>query len=201
MIATAPTPLIISSERGLLPLQGLKLPVVQIETTADLDDVFEWLASSREASQYETVAWDSLSDSADALLVEEQKLGRKGKSGAVDKWAPYNALAEKMADKLRLARNITGKNWYLIAQEELQTMPNGAKMSVPSLPGKALLQQLPYLYDGVFKLVHHVDPVTREEARAVQCKGDNITLAGDRSGRLDMWEPTNLSHIFAKMRS
>lgn len=200
LIKTAPSPIIFSSERGLLSLKGSGLSGITIETMKDLDDAFAWLSSS-EAQKYRTIAWDSVSDTAEAILSDEQKQERKGKSGKTDKWAPYNILSEKMTEKLRDARNMAGRNWYLICQEEIIQTAEGTRMAVPSLPGKALLQNLPYLFDLIAQMVLYVDPVTGEESRALKTRGDNITMGGDRSGKLDHWEPPDLSHVFGKMLS
>ena len=199
MIRTAPAPIILSSERGLLPLRNERLPVIEIETAKDLDEAFTWLASSNESRQYKTVCVDSVSDVSEAILAYERKEDKKGKSGKTDHWAPYNKLAEFMTDKLREARNMPGRNWLLICQEEIVQTPENTRMAVPSLPGKALLQNLPYLYDGIFQFVLHTDPVTGEQYRMLKTKGDNITMGGDRSGNLDLWEQPDLTKLFAKM--
>jgi hypothetical protein len=195
LIKTAPSPIIFSSERGLLSLKGSGLSGITIETMKDLDDAFAWL-SSTEAQKYRTIAWDSVSDTAEAILAGERKSGTHKKN---DHWAPYNALADKMTEKLRDARNMAGRNWYLICQEEIIQTAEGTRIAVPSLPGKALLQNLPYLFDLIAQMVLYVDPVTGEESRALKTRGDNVTMGGDRSGKLDQWEPPDLAHVFGKM--
>lgn len=196
MIKTAPAPVIFSSEKGLLPLRGENLPVVEIASYKDLDEALAWLGSS-EARNFKTVAIDSITDLADMLLIEEQKNNPKKN----DKWYPFNQLAEKMTQKLRTIRDTHGRHFYMICQQEIIMTPEGTRQAVPSLPGKALLQALPYLFDGVFQMVLHVDPVTGAESRALKIHGDSMTLGGDRSGNLAPWEPPDLSHIFAKMLS
>ncbi len=195
LIATAPAPIIFSSERGLLPLRNLRLPVITLEKEKDLDEAFVWLQQSAEARKYQTVCIDSVTDLSDALLATERKNNPK-KS---DNWGPYNKLAEQMTDKLREVRNSVGRNWYLICQEEQIRTPENNTMAVPSLPGKALLQELPYLFDVIARFVKYTDPVTGEVSRMLDCHGDNFVMAGDRSGRLDRWEQPNLSNLFAKV--
>ncbi len=197
LIATAPAPIIFSSERGLLPLRNLRLPVVTIEKEKDLDEAFVWLQQSAEARKYQTVCWDSVSDTAEDIIAAEQR----SQTNKKDKWAPYNALAERMTAKLRDARNMQGRNWYFVCQEEIVMTPENTRQAVPSLPGKALLQNLPYLFDAIAQLVLYVNPVTGEEQRMLKTRGDNMTLAGDRSGNLDAWEAPHLGNVFAKMLS
>jgi hypothetical protein len=162
-----------------------------------LDEAFSWLGSSAEAKKYQTVCWDSVSDTSEAILAEERKENKNKK----DNWGPYNVLAERMTEHLRTARNMPGRNWYLICQEEHVATPEGVKMAVPSLPGKALLQNLPYLFDLIAQMVLYVDPVTGEETRMLKTKGDNITMGGDRSGKLEAWEAPDLKAVFGKMLS
>jgi len=197
LIKTAPAPIIFSSERGLLPLRGEKIPVVEIVSYKDLEDAFAWVASSAEARNYKTICWDSVTDTSEAILANEKK-NNPNKS---NKWGPYDKLVDLMTERLRDARNMQGRNWYLVCQEEIVQMPEGGKMAVPSLPGKALLQNLPYLFDGIFQNVLYVDPATGQEHRALKTRGDNVTMGGDRSGNLDAWEQPHLGNIFAKMLS
>lgn len=197
LIATTPNPIIFSSERGLLPLRSMKLPVVEINSYKDLDEAFAWLSSANEARQYQTICWDSVSDTSEAILATE----RKDNKNKRDNWGPFNVLAERMTEKLRNARDTHGRNWYLICQEEIIQTAEGTRMAVPSLPGKALLQNLPYLFDLIAQFVLYVDPVTGEQYRMLKTQGDNITMGGDRSGNLAPWEPPHLGNIFAKMLS
>jgi len=195
LIKTAPAPIIFSSERGLLPLRGEKIPVVEIASYQDLEEAFAWVGSSAEAKNYKTICVDSITDMSDMLLSIERKNNPK-KS---DAWGPYNRLAENMTDKLREIRNSVGKNWFLICQEEQSKTPEGNILVVPSLPGKALLQEIPYLFDIIARFVKHTDAVTGEVSRALDCHGDNSVMAGDRSGQLDRWEKPHLGNIFAKV--
>lgn len=197
LIASAPDPVIFSSEHGLLSLREFQLPVVEIASMKDLEDAFAWVASSAEAKQFKTVCWDSVTDTADMILAAERKNNVK-KS---DNWAPFNALAEKFTEKLRETRNMKGKNFYLICQEEQIKEAGGMLVAGPMLPGKVLLQALPYLYDGIFQFVCHTDPVTGAVTRMIKTHGDNVSLGGDRSGNLDAWEPADLTRIFNKMLS
>jgi len=197
LIKTAPAPIIFSSERGLLPLRGEKIPVVEIVSYKDLEDAFAWVATSAEARNYKTICWDSVTDTSEAILAHE----KKNNPNKTNKWGPYDKLVDLMTERLRDARNMQGRNWYLVCQEEIVQMPEGGKMAVPSLPGKALLQNLPYLFDGIFQYVLYVDPATGQEHRALKTRGDNVTMGGDRSGNLDAWEQPHLGNIFSKMLS
>ena len=66
------------------------------------------------------------------------------------------------------------------------------------MPGNKLAQQIPYLVDEVFALRVEKDEEGKPQ-RALMCDSDNLWLAKDRSGKLDMWEPADLGAIIAKI--
>jgi len=70
-----------------------------------------------------------------------------------------------------------------------------------SMPGAKLAQALPYLFDEVFHLFAAQDKESGELQRWLQTSGDQRADAKDRSGKLDMYEPADLSHIVAKIRA
>ena len=68
----------------------------------------------------------------------------------------------------------------------------------PSMPGKALTQALPYLFDEVLALRVERDAEGHAQ-RAIMCDSDGVWLAKDRSGKLDAWEAPDLGAIIAKI--
>jgi hypothetical protein len=62
------------------------------------------------------------------------------------------------------------------------------------LPGKALAQSVPYLFDEVFRLV-----VDDTGARWLMTSTDGRSVAKDRSGLLDALEPADLGAIASKI--
>ena len=55
LLATAPKPIIISAEHGLLSLKGDHVPYVEVSSVEEVQDVYSWLLESEEAKQFETV--------------------------------------------------------------------------------------------------------------------------------------------------
>ena len=49
LCSTAPNPVIISAEAGLLSLRDFDIPYVSVTKYEDLVDVYKWMASSAEA--------------------------------------------------------------------------------------------------------------------------------------------------------
>ena len=68
MARTAPAPIILSAESGLLSLRDVNLPVIEVDSVAKLADIHKWLLSSHEAKQFYTVYIDSISEIAEVVL-------------------------------------------------------------------------------------------------------------------------------------
>ena len=75
LCATAPSPIILSAESGLLSLADEDIPVQTITSIDDLNEVYAWLLGSEEAKDFKTVCLDSVSE------IAEQVLGRLYRTG------------------------------------------------------------------------------------------------------------------------
>lgn len=192
LCATAPNPIILSAEAGLLSLQQYSIPVIEIRTIDDLTDAYSWVTESDEAKNYETVCLDSLSEIAEVVL-------SNAKRTAKDPRQAYGELIERMGVTVRSFRDLSGKHVYMSAkQEAIKDDMSGVVQYGPSMPGAKLGGQLPYLYDFVLPLRIGKTP-EGQEYRYLQCKADFQFEAKDRSGRLDAIEQPNLAHIFSKV--
>lgn len=195
LLATAPQPVIISAESGLLSLRRLPNPVpyIEIKTYAQLVEAFNWAAGSREASQFWTICLDSLSEMGEVILANEFKTNKD----------PRKAYGEMQTQVLQLAkgfRDLKGKNVVIVAKEEYDKdeMQN-MMMYGPAMPGKKSGPALPYLFDEVFQMLVGKDSQTNTEWRALRTRPTFQHVAKDRSGMLDEYEPANLTHIFKKI--
>jgi hypothetical protein len=67
------------------------------------------------------------------------------------------------------------------------------------MPGNKLAQSIPYMFDEVLALrvEKNSEGVTE---RALQCDGDGIWSAKDRSGKLEQWEAPDLGAIIKKIK-
>lgn len=194
LCATAPNPLIISNESGLLSLKDYDIPVVQVSTFEQLDEVHSWLLNGGEDTlQYETICLDSISEIAEVVL-------NSAKKNVKDPRQAYGVLNETMADLIRQFRDLPGRNVYFTAKQILnEDQHTGVVTYGPSMPGKTLTQQLSYYFDEVFKLTIGKTP-EGEEYRYLQTKPDIQNEAKDRSGALDPIEYPDLTNIFNKIR-
>ena len=193
LCSTAPKPVILSAEAGLLSLRKFQLPYILINDYKSLEDAYSWVMKSNESKQFDTICLDSLSEIAEVVLVD-LKLKHK------DPRKAYGEVQDQILALIRDFRDMPQKHVYFSAkQEKVKDEATGAFLYGPMMPGTKLPQQVPYFFDEVLQLFVYTDPATKEEIRALRTKKDFQYEAKDRSGTLEMWEPPNLTHIFNKI--
>jgi len=191
LIPTLPNPIVLSAEGGLLSIQDAELPYIEITTMAELQEAYKWLAESQEATQFESVAIDSISEVAEVCLNYEKKVNK-------DPRAAYGSMQEQMADIIRAFRDLPAKHVYMRAKLEKTQDEMGRILYAPSMPGNKTGQSLPYFFDEVLALRVERDAEGNSQ-RALMCDSDGLWLAKDRSGKLESWEAPDLSMIIAKI--
>lgn len=189
---TAPEPLIISAESGLLALRDVELPVIEIKTVDDLMEAFEFCQSSSHARKFKTICIDSITEIAEVVLANAKKQVK-------DPRQAYGELIEQMNDTVKAFRDLKGFNVYMAAKQEfVKDEVNGSQKYNPSMPGTKLGMQLPYLFDEVFAL--RINKTTDgKEYRYLQTQPDVQFVAKDRSGVLSSIEKPDLTHVFNKI--
>lgn len=191
LITSLPNPIVLSAEGGLLSIQDADLPYIEIASMDELREAWEWLSSSDEAKQYQSVALDSISEIAEVVLNGEKKATK-------DPRQAYGAMQEQMADIIRAFRDLPGRHVYMSAKLEKTQDEMGRVLYAPSMPGNKTGQALPYFFDEVLALRVERDADGNTQ-RALMCDGDGSWLAKDRSGKLDAWEAPDLGAIIAKI--
>jgi phage nucleotide-binding protein len=191
LIPTLPTPVVLSAEGGLLSIKDAHLPYIEITSIDDLHEAYKWLAESKEADAFESVALDSISEIAEVVLNYERKATK-------DPRQAYGAMQEQMQDIIRIFRDLSGKHVYFSAKLDKSQDEMGKVMYSPSMPGNKTGQQLPYFFDEVLALRVEKDAngVTQ---RALMCDSDGSWIAKDRSGKLEQWEAPDLGEIIKKI--
>lgn len=193
LCSTAPNPIIISAESGLLSLAGHDIPVMEISTVEDLTKVYEMFANGdKSVKNFETICIDSITEIGEVVLSNAKKQVK-------DPRQAYGELIEKMNTTIKAFRDLKGYNIYMSAKQEyFKDEIKGTQNFVPSMPGSKLGQQLPYLFDEVFCL--RIGKVTGgSEYRYLQTQPDIQYTAKDRSGVLDVIEQPDLTNIFNKI--
>jgi hypothetical protein len=185
LCSTAPRPVIISAERGLLSLSSMDIPYVEVNTSKDIQEAYDALKSN---DDYDTICIDSLSEVSEAVLAELKK-------GVADGRQAYMKLSESMGGFIKNFRDIRGKNVIFIAKSKrVEDEETGSSQHEPYIPGKVLPFQLPYMVDEV--LYYDID---RKGNRQLCTKASRKYIAKDRSGKLDEFESPDLTHIFNKI--
>lgn len=192
LCATAPSPIIISAESGLLSLRKFRIPVIEIKTIDQLTEAYDWATRAAEARQFATVCIDSISEIGEVVLANAKRQVK-------DPRQAYGELIEKMTMTIRAFRDLPGKHVYMAAKmEPMKDELTGVVRYGPSMPGSKLGPQLPYYFDEVFRLGVNKSP-QGETYRFLQTHPDLQYTAKDRSGSLAAIESPDLNHVFAKI--
>ncbi len=193
LISTAPAPIVLSAESGLLTLRRFNIPYIIVKTRADVAGAYNWLKSSNEAKQFATPCLDSLTEIAELFLTEIKATCKDGRQ-------VYGMLADQMFQVIRDFRDLQ-YNVYMSAQQEFDKDDySGMMINRAKMPGKQLGASLPYFFDEVFQATKVVSP-QGQSYRVLRTQADPANDAKDRSGNLSPIEEPHLGKIFAKIKS
>jgi hypothetical protein len=192
MAASAPNPIYISAEKGMLSLADRDIPYMEVKTLKSLEDAFKYCKDC----EHDTIVIDSLSEVTQACLDEFTKsMIKESSTGKIDKRQAYGKIAEKIGNMIRNFRDLDGKNVIFIAKErKVEDDSDGTITYEAYLPGKVLPFDLPYLVDEVFCL-----QITRKGERYIQTVSDYKRICKDRSGTLGNPEQIDFKLIFKKI--
>lgn len=198
LIASAPRPFVISAERGLLSLRQFNIPVIQVQSIAQLREAYEFVLKPNNRRNIGTLALDSGSEIAEVCLAEEKRRNK-------DPRKAYGEMGDILVQAFRDFRDIEGMNVVFLAKnEQIADGASGALLNQPSFPGKQLGQAAPYFFDEVFQLNNFTDNEGRK-VYALRTSPDANNVAKDRSGVLAEWENADpatgggLSNMFDRM--
>lgn len=208
LCATAPAPILLSAESGLLSLAKKNLErvwgegraditynmnILQIKDVQDLQDAYNWFATDQNSFQFTTICLDSLSEIGEVIL-------NNAKKQVKDPRQAYGELIEKTENLIRLFRDLPNRNVVMLAkQEPMKDELTGIITHGPSMPGSKLGNKLPYFFDEVWRLGVNKDP-QGQSYRFLQTARDMQYEAKDRSGALAPVEYPHLGAIFAKIQ-
>lgn len=192
LCGTAPAPVIISAEKGLLSLADKHVAAIEVGNFAQMVEAFMWAKQSKEAQQFQTLCLDSASEIAEVVLADL-------KTRHKDPRKAYGEVQDVVTSMFRDFRDLPGRNVLFTAKQSKNTDgATGAQSFGPMMPGQALPQALPYFFDEVFQLVVGKD-AAGVEFRALRTRRDLQYEAKDRSGQLAEWEPADLTYVFGKI--
>lgn len=209
LMATAPIPILISAESGLLSLRrknlekmfGVNTPgieydvkVIKVSNVTDLTEAHRWCTQHAWKAGFRTIGVDSISEIMEQVLAN-------AKPQVKDPRQAYGILIEQGQDLVRKFRDLPGLNVVVSAKME----PNkdeltGITKYGPSVPGSKLGPSLPYFFDEVFRLGINKDK-DGKPYRFLQTEADIQYEAKDRSGMLAPIEYPHLGAVFSKVLS
>jgi len=192
IINTAPRPLLLACEPGLLSMRNSTVPTWQGFTPAAIDEFFKWFFNSTETKNFDTLAIDSTTDMALIYLAAALKSNKHG-------LAAYGEMARNTLEHIETLYYTRYKHTYLIAKQEIIN-ENGITFKRPYYPGKQLPIELPHKFDQILHLdIQNVPGVG--QVKAFRCQGSIDVSARDRTGMLSEFEPPDFSKLVAKAMS
>ena len=183
---TAPKPLIVSAESGLLSLRNESADYVEIKTMRDLDEVYKYAKSAD--CTHETICLDSASEIAETVFEEFAKNEKDNRQA-------YLKMGDAMIHAIRNFRDLPNRHvvfnfkMKMVEDESTDTI-----LYVPMAPGKMIGHQVPYMFDELFCM-----QIKKDGTRFLQTAADRQRFCKDRSGSLEKEEPANLTSIIDKI--
>lgn len=199
LIQTAPRPVLLSIEPGLLSMRGSTVPTYVANDTQHIDEFFSWFYNSSETKNFDTLAVDSGSYMADVYLQAALKGTSKG-GNKKHGMAAYGDMATNTMEHLRTLFYTKEKHVYLICKEELADI-DYQSVRRPYFPGKVLNIDVPYLYDFLLRLAKTNVPGMVGEHLAFQCNGNMNIMARNRTGNLNDFEEPHFGKLVEKAMS
>ena len=188
LCTTAPKPLIMSAEQGLLSISDVDVDIVEVKSLADIKEVYTLL---KKGTEYETICLDSLSEIAQVVLAEYKAVEK-------DPRQAYGKLGEEVLSIVRSFRDLPMNVVFVAKQDRIVDDMTGRQNYGPLFPGRILTQEVPYQTDIILAMKFN-----RKEGktyRALQTEADIQYAAKDRTGKLDKFEKPDLGALFDKVQ-
>lgn len=189
VINTAPRPVLLACEPGLLSMRNSNVPTFQAFTAAAIDDFFKWFFNSNETKNFDTLAVDSVSQMAEIYLQAALKTNKHG-------LAAYGEMARNTLNHLEMLYYFPHKHTYLIAKECTETV-NSISKRKPYFPGQQLPVEIPHKYDAILHLAIHNVP-GMGQVKSFLCNETIDAMARNRTGTLADFEPPDFGLLVQK---
>lgn len=197
ILNTAPRPVLLATEAGLIGMKGSTIPTYEAYTSQRVDEFFKWFFQSTETKAFDTLGIDSGSQVADiylnAALSGTSKQGNK-KHGM----AAYGEMATNTMEHLRTLFYTKQKHVYMICKEQIADV-DYQSLRRPYFPGQQLPVDVPHLYDFILRLAKTNVPGMAGEQLAFQCNGTMNIMARNRTGNLNDFEEPHFGKLVQKV--
>lgn len=200
LINTAPSPVLLAIEPGLLSMKGSNVPTWAAYehkdgVAAGVREFLTWFHSdSADLKKYDTLAIDSVSEMAEAILRVKMKAN-------TNKMKAYGEMSFDVMDILTKLYYTRYKHVILLAKQHEDPETRRKR---PSFPGQDLHTKIPHFFDGVWhyaKLAAGTIPGVMQEVKAIRTVETFDIMARDRSGNLFEFEQPDLGAIIKKCMS
>lgn len=193
LLNSAPRPVLCVTEPGLLSMRNSSIPTWEAYTRDKILEFCDWLFRSPEAKNFDTVAFDSVSQIAELILTDELN-PKKNKDGR----AAYGKMSIAVMEIANALYYLPNKHICLIAKQGTE---DGTGLKKPFFPGQDLNVKIPHLYDEILHLGLNTVPGVNGPIKAIRTLQNFEVMARDRSGRLAELEPPDLTLLFNKAMS
>lgn len=191
LVQSAPRPVLLVVEPGMMSMRKSNIPCFEAYTPPLIEDFFNWVLNSKEASNFDTIGVDSVSQIAEIFLTQELARNKDGRKA-------YGEMSIRVMQILNKLYFMPQKHIYLIAKQQIAD-DNGVTRKRPYFPGQDLNVKVPHLFDEVLHLGLTRIPGVVSEVMAIRCKESYDTMARDRSGNLNEFEQPDLGQLFQKV--
>lgn len=203
LVATAPRPVMLVTEPGMLSMRHSNVPAWEAYTAPRIVEFMEWVGKSKELGSFDTIAIDSLTAIAELFLTDELPKHKHGMKA-------YGAMAERVMGICALLYYMPQKHVVMIAKQTQvengkQTLIQDGQVTYesvmqrrPHFPGKDLNIRIPHLFDDVLHLGDASVPGQPKPVRALRTREIAEVFARDRAGTLNELEPPDLTQLFSK---
>lgn len=189
ILNTAPRPLLLACEPGLLSMRGSNIPTWFAPTADTCDEFFKWFFGSNERKNFDTIGVDSCSQLAEIYLTAAQKTNKHGLKA-------YGEMTTKTLEQLNGLYFSQQIHTYLIAKEAAVD-DNGVRIRKPYFPGQQLPIEVAHKFDAILRLAQHNVPGVGQ-TRAFRCVSNLEEMARDRTAALGEFEPPDFGAIVRK---
>lgn len=198
--------LIISAESGLLSIARFDLPVfditiddsgssVPISKRYDrLSEVFKYLETDDAIKLYDNIFIDSLTEISQNLSEKLQAEFTDNKD-TIKMWGEY---AKRMKAMIKAFRDLPYYNVIFSALEK-EDQDEFKRKSIKINVQGSISGDIPAFFDEVFYYTI-IDAEDGSSRRVLITQPNSKVVAKDRSGKLELVEEPNLSHIFNKIK-
>lgn len=192
LCGTAPSPLIVSAEAGLLSLRRKSIPVLVVSSAQDVWDALSWVAANGRKSGIRTVCLDSISEIVEKCLSNARKKTK-------DPRQAYGEMADEAFALVKAFRDLPEFHTIVTAKQTSVKDPvTGVEKASPHTPGQQVGPGLPYLFDEVLHAYTDRGP-DGKTYHGLRTHASYNAEAKDRSGVLDEIEYPDATSIINKI--